>query len=319
MACYKPLQGYRSRVANESGKFGIVFNVRDGDSSQMVEVPCGQCIGCRLERSRQWALRCIHEAQMHDKNCFITLTYRLENQPAHGSLELEDFQKFMKRLRHTVNRDYGKKIRYFMCGEYGENLEYSSNGMFGHPHYHACIFGFDFPDKYLHSDRDGILLYRSPTLEELWPLGFSTIGEVTFESAAYTARYVMKKHLGKSAEHAYTFCNASTKEEVQLTKEFTTMSRRPGIGKTWYDQFKNDLKKDFITVRGKKMKPPKYYDGLLEKEDIDAFEAIKEKRKLDAYEKNHIPGIDGMVEERRRQDDAHTIKERRIKSLVRSL
>ena len=137
MPCYRPIKGYRSRRLNaETGKRPVVFNPRDGFYDQPVDLPCGQCIGCRLERSRQWAIRCVHEASLHERNCFITLTYRDECLPTNGSLDLDAFQKFMKRLR----RRFGEGVRFFHCGEYGEN--------FGRPHYHAILFNLDFSDKY---------------------------------------------------------------------------------------------------------------------------------------------------------------------------
>lgn len=272
MPCYFPIQGYPVSVPNAKGKKPLQFQRPHGYKGESVEIPCGRCIGCRLERSRQWALRCMHEAQCFEENMFITLTYAPENLPPQGTLVLQDFQKFMKRYRKMFAP---REIRFFMCGEYGENLEYSKNGILGHPHYHACIFNHDFHDKRLYKISNGNRLYTSDILAKLWPYGFSTIGELTFESAAYTARYVLKKQLGKSAKDFYNFVDKNTGEYFNLKPEFTTMSRRPGIGRTWYDKYKGDLKKDFITRDGVKMKPPKYYDLQLEKEDIEAYENLK--------------------------------------------
>ena len=196
MPCYHPMQGYPSSEKNANGKNPIAFKRPHNFQGDPIEIPCGKCIGCRLERSRQWALRCIHEAQLYENNCFLTLTYAPENIPPYGSLQLRDWQTFMKRYREKFS---GITIRFFMCGEYGENLEHSKNGKLGHPHYHACIFNHDFSDKRIHSRRDGIDLYTSPTLSKLWPHGYSTIGDVTFDSAAYVARYVLKKQLGKNS------------------------------------------------------------------------------------------------------------------------
>ncbi|AXH74011.1 MAG: replication initiator protein [Microviridae sp.] len=309
MPCYFPIQGYPVTVANANGKKPLQFSRPHGYKGEAVEIPCGRCIGCRLERSRQWALRCMHEAQCYEDNMFITLTYSPENTPEHGTLVLKDFQDFMKRYRKRFS---GTTIRFFMCGEYGENLEHSKNGKLGHPHYHACIFNHSFPDRKLFKARDNIRLYTSDILSKLWPYGFSTIGDVTFESAAYTARYVLKKQLGKSAKDFYTVVNKETGEYAELKPEFTTMSRRPGIGKTWYDLYKGDLKKDFITARGVKMKPPTYYDKQLEIEDPETYEKLKEERKQNAIE-NEQP------EKYARLRDAHKIKLKKIKQLPRNL
>jgi len=299
------MQGFPASQPNANGKRPVSFQMPSGFKGESITIPCGRCIGCRLEKSRQWALRCMHEAQMWDDNMFITLTYAPENIPEYGALNLSHFQKFMKRYRKMYS---GTTIRFFMCGEYGENLEHSKNGKLGHPHYHACIFNHCFPDRKLHSTRDDIKLYTSAILGRLWPHGFSTIGDVTFESAAYTARYVLKKQLGKSAVEHYEHTNTSTGELVKIKPEFTTMSRRPGIGKTWYDKYKGDLKKDFITARGIKMKPPKYYDTQLEIEDENAYEIMKNARKENVIEQPQA-----------RLNDGEKIKLKKTKLLKRDL
>jgi len=222
--CYSPLTGYRSRVTGASGKRQIVFKSSEGYLDQPVEVPCGRCIGCRLEYSRQWAVRCVHEASLYDENSFLTLTYSPENLPSNGSLVKRDLQLFFKRLRKSLPE---KKIRYFACGEYGDRN--------GRPHYHVCLFNHNFRDRYLYTVRDGVALYRSESLERLWPAGFSTIGDVTFESAAYVARYTMKKFKGDEDEKKkhYEICDSETGEIHDLLPEFAIMSRRPGIGSGW--------------------------------------------------------------------------------------
>lgn len=271
MTCYHPLQAYFGRDVLSSGKHKIVFDRRfaigDGVSSEVL-LPCGQCVGCRLERSRQWAVRCMHEAQMYERNCFITLTFRDEDLPDNLSLDVTYFQRFMKRLRFR----FGDGIRFFHCGEYGEK--------YGRPHYHACLFNFDFDDKVLFKDVNGIKLYTSKSLEELWPFGFCTIGDVTFESAAYVARYIMKKVTGDRAKAHYERVDVCTGEVVDRKPEYTTMSRRPGIGKLWYDSFKDDVyPHDHVIVRGKECRPPKYYDSLFEIEYPEDYAKLKLRRK----------------------------------------
>jgi len=263
MACFRPLKGWRSKDVNENGKRKIVFNAKQGFLDMPVELPCGQCIGCRLERSRQWAMRCVHEAMEHDANCFITLTYDQENLPKDGSLHLEDFQKFFKRLR----KQYGKGIRFFHCGEYGDKNS--------RPHYHAIIFGLDFKDKKLYSTRDNIKLYTSKSLEKLWGKGFCPIGEANFETAAYVARYITKKVTGNKADEYYN----------GKKPEYTTMSRRPGIGSNYIKKYsENVYKDDNVVLRGKKMRPPKYYDQQLEKEDKIKYDRIKLRRMIKGEE-----------------------------------
>ena len=192
---------------------------------------------------------------MHSQNSFLTLTYNEANLPKDKSIHKEELQKFFKRLRKNT----GAKIRYFACGEYGTKNHRA--------HYHAIIFGYNFPDRYLFTTtKQGDALYRSRLLEKTWGKGHILIGEVTFESAAYVARYVMKKFKGTEEERHehYKMLDEETGEIYQLQPEFCLMSRRPGIGKSWLDKYKTDTDKDFITIRGQKMSLPKYYDNLLE-------------------------------------------------------
>lgn len=258
MPCYHPIKGFRARKPNpETGKRPVVFNARDGYDDLTVNLPCGRCIGCRLERSRQWAIRCVHEASLHENNCFITLTFDDKYLDVKGSLVKADFQKFMKRLR----KHFGTGIRYFHCGEYGEKL--------GRPHHHACLFNLDFPDKILWQTREGIKLYRSKTLEDLWPFGHSTIGGVTFESAAYVARYVTKKIIGKNAASHYG----------DKIPEYVTMSRRPGLARGWLEKYTSDVyPSDFIIIRGKKCKVPKYYDRVYELTNPKEYGSVRSLR-----------------------------------------
>lgn len=209
------------------------------------------------------------EAQFHEHNAFITLTYDDANVPYPPSLNYPDFQKFMKRLRFKVGA-----VRFYMCGEYGE--------LSRRPHFHACLFGVDFPDKVLWSvSRSGNHLYRSPVLESLWPFGFSSVAELTFDSAAYVARYVLKKVTGDLAVDHYSFCDPDTGEVFNLTPEFAHMSLKPGIGSQWFDKFSSDVyndDRDFVVINGKVCKPPRYFDKLLRRADRRLYDFIKSDR-----------------------------------------
>jgi len=274
MPCYKPLKGYRAKTKNPSGKYSITFNVKQGYLDMPMQVPCGQCIGCRLERSRQWAMRCMHEASLHRDNAFLTLTFNNENLNENGTLVKRDFQLFMKRYRKKFPH---LKIRYYHCGEYGD--------MNKRPHHHAIIFGHDFQDKYLWQVKNGNNYYRSETLEELWPHGYCIIGGVTFDSAAYVARYILKKRTGKNVGDHYEVVNKKTGEVNELLPEYTTMSRRPGIAREWYEKYKDDVfPSDEVSMNGKLMKPPKYYDSLYEVENPEEFKYMKGRRKQLAKE-----------------------------------
>lgn len=266
MTCFHPLIATRL-FSDALQKHVISFDDRDLGQGQTLYLPCGQCIGCRIARSREWAARCVHEASLYDKNCFITLTYDDEHLPADGSLCVKDFQDFMKRLRFKFK---GHKIRFLHCGEYGTLNK--------RPHFHALLFGFDFPDKKLWSlTPRGDKVYRSPILEELWTDGFSTIGAVTFESCAYVARYVTKKVTGELAEEHYQ----------GKAPEYITMSRRPGIGSEWFKKYHSDVfPNDFVVLKdGRKIATPRYYMKQLEKFFPEQFDDVQSKR-LDRQNSN---------------------------------
>lgn len=284
MACFHPLQGLKLGL-KANGKEQIkIFKTRFKNHSVLhkdvdVLLPCGQCVGCRLERSRQWAMRCVHEASLYDHNCFITLTFNddsLRERDFPMSLDKKDFQLFMKRLR----KRFGNGIRYYHCGEYGE--------VFSRPHYHACLFNFCFPDLYYWKKSNGIDLYRSSILEELWPYGHSSVGSVTFESAAYVARYIMKKVLGKNALLHYEDIHFGTGEIYQRVPEYTTMSRGSkvlgtgGIGYGWFERYSDDVyPNDYVVMRDRKMRPPRFYDSKL---SVDILKEIKNNRMSKALE-----------------------------------
>lgn len=240
MVCYHPVEGFRA----PNGQ--IVSAKSQGWSDKPVTRACGGCVGCRLEYSRQWAVRIAHEASLYQSNVFLTLTYRDDDLPENNSLDLRDWQLFMKRLRKRS----GAKIRFFHCGEYGETTH--------RPHYHAILFNYDFSDrKFLKQSETGFAIDTSADLDEIWQKGDCYIGSVTFESAAYCARYVMKKLTGQR------------KSEYGLREpEYATQSRRPGIGKPWLTKWNTDVfPNDFVILDGVKQRVPGYYDDLVKSEE----------------------------------------------------
>jgi len=272
MACYSPLVGYRTAQKNCNGKYPITFDESEGVGMRIL-IPCGKCIGCRLDYSRQWAVRCVNEASLYDDNCFITLTYNDDHLPSGGSLCKRDFQLFMKRLRR---RFVDRKIRYFMCGEYGSKGD--------RPHFHACLFNVCFNDKVVLEDVNGQTYYTSRLLQDLWcddngvAIGFVQVGEVSFRSAAYIARYVIKKVGGRP--------RGAPKESRRA--EYAEMSRRPGLGKEFYERFRDDIyNSDFLVtdvgIKGIKCKPPAYYDKIFDRiQDDYSLDTIKYNRKKEA-------------------------------------
>lgn len=296
MACYHPL--HLTRRAD-----GKLKKCHAGPAFADLTVACGQCSGCRLERSRQWATRLMHEATLHKKNCFLTLTYNAGHLPRDNSLDIRDWQKFAKRVRNELVARYPdhkskRTFRFYHVGEYGSQS--SKETPYGRPHYHACIFGQDWLEdaELLKKNQHGDPLWRSPSLESLWsddqgPIGLHAIGHLSWQSAAYVARYVMKKRTGPSAHRWYNEIDYYTGEVThERSPEYATMSRRPGLGKGWLDKFMSDVfPSDEVIVNGAKQRPPRYYDNQLQVADLELHDAIKLQRvnKAAKYAANNTP------------------------------
>ena len=212
-----------------------------------------------------------HEISTSEAAVFVTLTYAPEFLPEFGSLRYRDFQLFMKRMR----RAFGRGVRFFMCGEYGENLS--------RPHYHAVLFNCDFPDREI--VRGGSYsLYSSRMLDRLWGLGRCTVGTATFESAAYVARYVMKKVNGELAKEHYRVVDPVTGEIGYRVPEFLRCSLKPGIGAAWYMLNGREVAvTDAVLINGKEVKPPRYYDKLHKRIAPLSSRDKVEARELEAY------------------------------------
>lgn len=221
-----------------------------------------------MDYAQDWMVRLVHEAQLHDDNAFITLTYDQEHLPKDGSLNRRHLQLFMKRYRKAFPN---RRIRFFAAGEYG-----SQNSR---PHFHLLIFNHEFPDLVPCGSRKGNTLYTSPILEKLWPFGFVSVGQFNKTTAAYVAKYVLKKAGGETAEEMYFRFDSESGEAWDVQPEFITMSNRPGIGADWFKRYWRDVyPKDFITIEGKKYPAPKYYDVLLERLDPELLEQVKANR-----------------------------------------
>jgi len=210
-------------------------------------------------------MRCCDEASLHRDNSFITLTFSDSNLPFNRSLDVGIFQRFMKRLRKELDP---VKIRFFHCGEYGPKTS--------RPHYHSLIFGYSFPDRsFLKTTSSDEKIYTSKQLDRVWGNGYASVGDLTFGSAAYVARYHLKKVGSVVSDNHYV---NPVSGEI-LTPEYVTMSRRPGIGSAWYDRFKSDVyPRDSRVIKGLDTKPCKFYDSRYELESPDEFRALKLRR-----------------------------------------
>lgn len=267
MACYHPLDAYQLVTGEVFFSANHKGSTRpDRGIKREFQLPCGQCIGCRITRQRNWAIRCMHEASLHEHSCFITLTYDDKN--FEPSLRYDDFQRFMKRLRKKIG-----KVRFYACGEYGEEYR--------RPHFHAILFGWWPSDaQYISPDK-----FESKTLRDVWGLGNTSFGNVTYESAAYVAGYVLKKVTGKRAESHYETTDVRTGEIIQLEPEMGKMSLKPGIGRLWFEKYWKEVygARDGVVMKGGFMYPaPKYYDKLLDM----IPSSITDRIEIDRYVRN---------------------------------
>lgn len=266
MSCYKPITAFKPAD-------GGPLSFSEKKDHREIKIPCGQCIGCRIRRREEWALRCYCESKMHKSNLFVTLTYDDAHMPCDGSLNYRHYQLFMKRMR----KEFGS-FRFFMCGEYGENT--------GRPHYHALFFGLDLDDKRKCNSvysRDDI--YESEKLNALWGKGGCRIGEVTYASARYCAAYAVKKVTGERAEDHYARVNPYTGELYWLTPEFAHMSLKPGIGFPWLEKYWKDIYTtghNALLVNGSKKPVPRYFDAKLEEIAADVLDRAKYDRFVEA-------------------------------------
>lgn len=272
MSCDFPIAAYLRKDVNPSGKRSYQFVSRGSLSGQVHYLPCGRCTGCRLERSRVWAVRCVHEAKMHRDNCFLTLTYDNDHLPADWSISVRELQLFMKKLRTTLFRLHGVRVRFYACGEYGDTTQ--------RPHYHILLFGYDFGDKRLYSSNArGDNIYTSAFLDALWGKGQCKIGEVNFETAAYVARYCMKKVSGKERDAGHYMVITMDGEITERVPEFALMSRRPGIGATYYEKYGKEIRThDSIIMNGQEIPSIRYYDKRFEAIDPEGLKRVKRKR-----------------------------------------
>lgn len=275
MACYHP-------VTVHVKKKGLV------SASVEQVVPCGSCLGCRADQTRDWSIRIMHEAQVQERAWFLTLTYDDENIPSDWSLDPSHLRQFFDELRKAYPEE---RIRYYACGEYGTQSE--------RPHYHAVVFGAPFADRFSISSSGGnhYPTWRSPLLESVWRRGFSEIGTVTHASAQYVAGYVRKKLKKRDSAH-YERLDPYTGELYDLEPEFSRMSRRPGLGMPWLEKYWKDVyPRDYVVVEGKEFRPPRAYDKWLENHHPELFFQVKWEReknarylapeKLEAKEKIH--------------------------------
>lgn len=311
--CFFPIETYKvhSTSAAErkyhyhsSGKNKLYFPTnkyygfaKRDSRAELCVLPCGKCEKCLSFRAKNWAIRAMHEARYYEQNSFITLTYKDSHLPFKtikksditenkkhidkkevsycggintpenpATLYKRDFQLFMKRLRKELWKDYGVRIKYLMCGEYGEKRS--------RPHYHALIFGFQFPDLSITSNNAGCEynIYNSEMLARIWSHGVVKVGNVSMKSAAYVCRYTMKKMYGGDGI-----------KEYQLTDRIPPyLACSHGIGRRFYEEYETQILQNDYILHPETMSRcqlPRYYDKLIEKKfGENKLQKIKQKR-----------------------------------------
>ncbi len=240
------------------------FTKPDGSlGPEWLQVPCGHCIACRIARSREWALRLLHESESWEDTVFLTLTYDNEHCPR--SLVKSDLQKFWKRLRKSIAP---RKISYFACGEYGDT--------FGRPHYHAIVYGLSMRDR--------------EEIERTWSMGFVKVGLVTYNSCRYVAGYVQKKLYGKGAKYY---------EDNNLVPPYSACSKH--IGEDYVERHWNQLySQGTCTVGGVPMGLPRYYKKKLDYDSFLDYDVAREERRQNDFLSRHssdVSSLDSLVQE----------------------
>ncbi|AXF52778.1 MAG: replication initiator protein [Microviridae sp.] len=335
MACFHPL---RARITYDDFLGKKVVHILksldpDWNSPDVTPIPCGKCIGCKLDKSREWANRCLLELEYHSSAYFVTLTYNeryvpVSTYPGTDGVEFQsyslcrrDVQLFLKRLRKAKEPAV---IRFFGAGEYGETTM--------RPHYHLILFGLELDDliPYEKSER-GDWYYKSAFLERIWskrmvnnrlgdvsgayePLGEVIVAEVSWETCAYTARYCTKS-LNGFDKSVYT--------KFGMEPPSLYMSRNPGIGNQYFKDHPELYDYQYISVStstgGKKFPIPKYFDRLQQEAEEGSLDALKERRQAFARASSQLKASSTTLDEFEYGDIEEQIKKRSVKALTRKV
>lgn len=248
MGCNLPLPAWQVRqtVDTETGEVlgGVLIGLKKPISpADPILLPCGKCLGCQMDKAKEWTLRCRLEIQQHKATVFVTLTYDAEHLPDDRQLNKEHLQLWLKRLRKALGAK--RPIRFFACGEYGEDNK--------RPHYHALLFGASEADR--------------ATIDRTWGMGRTQCVAVTPARVAYVAGYVQKKLDGI--------------HDTKKRPPFIQMSRRPGIG--GHARKHSTSWRDYAVLDGKKMKTPRFlHDAWKKTATEEQIELNKLQRRLKA-------------------------------------
>lgn len=327
MTCYRPqpaTQAYNFLTKSWSQPRLVYPSGRDSDGSRFfppqlydfsdvrtkspehryITLPCGLCFGCRMDNSRMWALRMMHEARYHEDNYFITLTYADDALPAGSDLDYRDLDLFWKKARHEFQTP-ARPFKYFACGEYGDRTL--------RPHYHFAGFDFKIDDLRPFKQTASGWYFLSERLREVWKHGHVIVAPLDWDCAAYISRYVTKKMHGATKRYKDTF-DPETGEVHAYTVERAFQSK--GLGLPWYEANKDEVwNLDGCLFKGQYLvKPPRYYYKRLQDEDPEKAALIRERRIADR-------GVVSQIDNDRDKELLYSMEARRLQlqTLKRSL
>lgn len=308
----KKLHFLRDRFGHNISRkeFDLLKENNDTDG-RYLEIPCGQCIDCRLSHSREWANRIVCEQLSSQNSLFLTLTYDDDHLPiglkGKPTCRMDDISKFYKDLRRYCEYHFGFfGIRHYSATEYGD--------LTARPHAHSCVF--NLPQEIIDKNVmykvsfQGDIYYNNPILSDIWGKGHVVIGNLTYQSAAYVARYVVKKLKGPSS---------SVYNRLGIEPEQARMSRKPGIGYLYYEFMKDDIYEyDRIYLPGTPgVKPSKYFDKKFALDDPVVMELIKGERFLSGeFAKSYKLSKTDLDYEQYLKNE-HFVLEQKLKKLVK--
>lgn len=302
MACLFPLKGWKSSTG------GFTRVRADSPHGLPMTIPCGRCRECRMAIARDWGIRAMHDVKAHTRtgsgSAFVTLT--LDDTKVHDCVGLDP--RMLKLFHMRANARLGGGLRYLSVGEYGDKNQ--------RPHYHCIFTNKGFADrKWCANGSTGEKLYESKILNELWPHGYAHIGDVSYKSAMYVARYVLKKVSPELYGERYERIVAG--KQIFVPPEFAVMSRRPGLGRPFYDLYKEELlANDSCIVDGHKSPLPRYYSNVFKAEDPDAYERLRKQRKRESVEYRADHPEEQQWLRRTQLEEFNRLKGNRLKRVV---
>lgn len=326
-------------IGKDTEKLDFNRNIYD-----LLMISCGQCLQCRLQRVKQRAVMCMCESLDHKENSFITLTfgypqtYAYYRHPSKGShrkplshylstkkshfhewsLDVETWQKFMKRLRQWYyNYQLGlylfEKKRYdlifskdYVKSRYDTSLLMSIKSHIRIPKEEKSDLLKDFHPKkirVMHCGEYGSRRFRPHHHAILHGFQFPDLKEIYEDGKKYYTSDILSKlwpfGIHRIGDCSYNSCsyvsryvtkkvNGNNQEAFYEGRkpEYVTYSTKPVLGAEYfkknYQEFVNTGKISVVTDKLYECSIPRSYDNILKKIDLPLFNSMKEKRVQDS-------------------------------------